>query len=277
MTSNNERAHGVTPELQRDYSLRSAEKQAAFILPYLKTGMKIIDVGCGPGTITTGLAKAVYPGEVKGIDHDSTNIEKAKKTALENDIQNISYMKGDALSIPFDDETFDGAFENNLFTHLSEQSIECAREIFRVLKTGSFFGARDADADSVVWGNISEPIKELDRLFKKWHNSRGSDITTGKNLPSILHKAGFENCIASVSADTKGTPEAVHSHAEITVSLIEGPFGEAVLKNKWADKNTLEKIKGTIKKWGDNPDSFFSNVHVEVIGWKTGAGNGREL
>ena len=66
MNSENKRAHGVTPGLQNDYLLRTADKQAAFFIPYLKSGMSVIDLGCGPGTITTGFAKIVSPGLVTG-------------------------------------------------------------------------------------------------------------------------------------------------------------------------------------------------------------------
>lgn len=270
MTSEKKRAHGVTPGLREDYLLRRVDRQAAFLLPYIKSGMNIIDMGCGPGTITIGLAQAASPGLVTGIDHDPVHIEEAMRLASEKNINNVLFLEGNVLSLPFEDKSFDGAFENNVFTHLSEKSVQCADEVFRILKTGGFFGARDADSDSVVWGNVSEPIKKLDSLFKLWHKSRGSNITIGKQLPSVLREAGFTEIIKSVSADTKGTPEEVHSHAKITLSLLDGPFGEDVIKNGWADKVTLEEIKETIKEWKGNPDSFFSNVHVEVIGWKGG-------
>ena len=270
MTLDKKRASGVTPGLNKDYAKRTAEEQAAFLLPYLKPGMNIIDVGCGPGSITLGIAKAVAPGLVTGIDHDSVNIEKAEGLAEETGIENAAFKEGDVLPLPFEDKSFDGAFENNVFTHLAGNSVQCAKEVYRTIKTGGFFGARDADADSVVWGNISEPIKKLDSLFKLWHKSRGSDITLGKRLPAVLREAGFINIVTSISGDTKSSPEDVHSHAEITLSLIDGPFGKAVLENEWADEGTLKNIKETIKEWGENPDSFFSNVHVEVIGWKGG-------
>ena len=68
---------GVTPGLNRDYEDRTADRQAAFVLPYLRPGMNLLDVGCGPGTITVGLAQAVAPGHVIGIDHDSMHISAA--------------------------------------------------------------------------------------------------------------------------------------------------------------------------------------------------------
>ena len=301
MESPQERAHGVTPGLSRDYENRTVEQQAAFMLPYLHSGMNLLDVGCGPGSITLGLAKAVSPGRVTGIDHDSVHVEAAEKLAEDQGITNVAFQTGNALTLPFEEGTFDAAFENNVFVHLSEDAGNAAKEIYRVLRPGGFFAARDVDTKAVVWGNLNDSIKHLDTLFSAWFmaleygdypmanhgisfkeqhrrlkqtrltawlESRGSDVTLGKHLPTILREAGFTNTIKSVSADTKGTPEAVRSHAEITLSLLDGPFGRDIVDKGWADMSTVEQLKDSIRAWGEHPDAFFANVHVEVIGWK---------
>lgn len=270
MTSQNERAHGVTPGLSQDYVARTADRQAAFVLPYLRSGMNLLDVGCGPGTITLGLAQVVAPGQVTGIDHDRVHIETAKARAAELGVTNVTFQIGDVFSLPFEDGTVDAAFENNAFTHLAQNAVWAAREVYRVLKPRGFFAARDVDADAVVWGNLIDPLKQLDKLFIAWHHSRGSDITLGKRLPAILREAGFTNTIKSVSADTKGNPEETRSHAEITLSLLDGPFGQDIVDNGWADRLAVERLKESIREWGEHPDAFFANVHVEVIGWKPG-------
>lgn len=263
-----ERAHGVTPGLSRDYSDRNVEQQAAFVLPYLKSGMSLLDLGCGPGTITIGLAQIVSPGFVTGIDHDQTNIEAAGELAAKQGITNINFRIGNTLSLSIEDNSFDSALENNLFVHLAENAVHSAEEVYRVLKPGGFFAARDADADSVVWGNRPEQFNEFDKIFYKWQSGRGSDIRIGKKLPAILREAGFKNIIKSVSADTKGSPEAVNSHAEIMSSLLDGPLGNYIIKNKLGDNSFIDNLKESIAKWGKHTDSFFANVHVEVIGWK---------
>jgi ubiquinone/menaquinone biosynthesis C-methylase UbiE len=270
MQSQNERAHGVTPGLRQDYLTRTAGQQAAFVLPHLHPGMNLLDVGCGPGTITLGLAQAVAPGRVTGIDHDAAHVEAARALALERGVTNVTFQRGDALSLPFEDGSFEAAYENNMLTHLSQDAIQAAREVYRVLKPGGFFAARDVDTDAVLWGHQSETIKLLDRLFTAWHQSRGSDITIGKRLPAILREAGFMGTLKSVSADTKGDPESARSHARITISLLDGPFGRDILEKGWADQGTVDQLKESIQEWGEHPDAFFSNVHVEVIGWKPG-------
>lgn len=270
MTAQQERAHGVTPVLNRDYRARTAAQQAAFVLTYLHPGMHLLDVGCGPGTITLGLARAAAPGHVTGIDHDAKHIEAAKSLAAEEGVANVSFQLGSALSLSFEDRALDAAFENDVFTHLAQDAVRAAREVYRVLKPQGFFAARDVDAEAVVWGHRTDSIQQLDELMLAWQQSRGSDITLGKRLPAILREAGFTNTVKSVSADTKGDPEATRSHAEITIALLDGPFGQAIVENGWADSAAIERLKEDVRKWGEHPDAFFANVHVEVIGWKPG-------
>ncbi len=86
-----------------------------------------------------------------------------------------------------------------------------------------------------MWGHRTDAIKELDRLMIAWQQSRGSDITLGRRLPGILREAGFTGTLKSVSADTKGDPASVRSHAEITISLLDGPFGRAIVDNGWGE------------------------------------------
>jgi ubiquinone/menaquinone biosynthesis C-methylase UbiE len=268
MKPDDRRAHGVTPGLREDYQRRTAERQAAFVLPYLRPSMSLLDVGCGPGSITLGLAQAVAPGQVTGIDHDPAHIEAAKALAAELGVTNATFQVGDVLSLPWEDAQFDGAFENDVLTHLSQDAVRAASEVCRVLKPGGFFAARDVDVDAVLWGHQTDAIKQLDQLMVAWQQSRGSDVTLGKRLPAILREAGFADTVKSVSADTKGDPESTRSHARITLYLLDGPFGRAIVENGWADQATVERLKERIQAWGEHPDAFFANVHVEVIGWK---------
>src|SRR5260370_41703988 len=58
------------PTLEAVLGSRTATRDAAFFLPFLRPGMRVMDVGCGPGTITVGLAEVVAPARVDGFDED---------------------------------------------------------------------------------------------------------------------------------------------------------------------------------------------------------------
>jgi ubiquinone/menaquinone biosynthesis C-methylase UbiE len=74
-----------TPATVQHYASRTAVQQAAFFLPHLRLrpGMSLLGCGCGPGTITTGLAQAVAPGQVVGIDIEPNLVEHASVLSRE--------------------------------------------------------------------------------------------------------------------------------------------------------------------------------------------------
>ncbi|WP_138731849.1 methyltransferase domain-containing protein [Modestobacter excelsi] len=261
-----ERAHGVTPGLCRDYATRTADHQAAFLQPYLRPGVRLLDIGSGPGSITVGLARAVAPGPVTGVDHDRRSVEEARERAAVAGLPDVTFHEADVRALPLPDASFDVAFENNVFLHLADDALTAAREAHRVLVPGGLLAARDVDAGSVVWGQASAALQEFDRLFARWHQSRGTDLRLGRRLPAILRSAGFTVIGVSVSADTKWRPEDVRLHGEAMVQLIDGPFGADVVERQWADVPATARLRDGVAEWMRHPDAFFANVHVEVVG-----------
>lgn len=262
------RAHGVTPGLRDDYGTRTAATQARFALPHLHPGMALLDVGCGPGSITVGLAAVVAPGPVVGVDHDEPHVQRARDLAARAGAANTSFLVGDARALALEDGWFDAAFENDLLTHLGDTAGAAAREVYRVLRPGGVFAARDVDASAVVWGHRTELIDRLNHLFLGWMGRRGSDLTLGARLPQILREAGFVVTGTTVSADTKGTREAVADHGRITLELLDGPLGRDIERWGWVTASELARLRDGVEEWRHHPDAFFGNVHVEVVGFK---------
>src|ERR1700704_476217 len=75
--------HGYGGRAQEWMSQRRAAEAADFILPHLRPGMRVLDCGCGPGSITVDLATAVAPGEVIGIDIEQSQLDTARALAAE--------------------------------------------------------------------------------------------------------------------------------------------------------------------------------------------------
>src|ERR1700746_621859 len=98
---------------------RTAAKHAAFFTPFLRRGMRVLDCGCGPGTITIDLAKLVSPGHVLGIDFEPGQLRFAQHRARERQIE-ASFCAASAYALPFSDGYFDAVFAHALFEHLRE-------------------------------------------------------------------------------------------------------------------------------------------------------------
>ena len=82
---------GYSEEFRQLLNRRSAETHAAHLLPHLKPGLRILDLGCGPGTISVGLAKAVEPGEMHGIDMEEARIGLARSAAAAGGHHNTTF------------------------------------------------------------------------------------------------------------------------------------------------------------------------------------------
>ena len=73
----NDLHHGYSEDFQKLLRRRNAQSNAAHLLPHLEPGLQVLDLGCGPGTISVGLAQAVAPGEVHGVDVEASQIDLA--------------------------------------------------------------------------------------------------------------------------------------------------------------------------------------------------------
>ena len=142
---------------------RTAEDSAAFLLPHLGSTMRLLDVGCGPGTITCDLATRV--GEVLGIEPPGSVLDTARATATSRGVANIAFEEGSVYELAFDDDFFDVSYAHQVLQHLSDP-VRAIEEMVRVTKPGGVVALRDADYRAMAW-HPQPP--ELDRWMDLYH------------------------------------------------------------------------------------------------------------
>ena len=79
---------GFSEEMLESLRRFTAESNAAYLLPYMRPGLRILDLGCGPGNVSVGLAKAVAPGELHGVDMEESQVEVAKLVTRAQSLNN---------------------------------------------------------------------------------------------------------------------------------------------------------------------------------------------
>jgi ubiquinone/menaquinone biosynthesis C-methylase UbiE len=254
------------PEFEAVMALRTATKEGAFFLRCLRPGMRVLDVGCGPGSITRGFAEAVAPGEVVGIDFQASQVNQAEASRESHSLTNLRFEVADAYQLPFPDQTFDAVFANAVLWHLREPDRVLA-EIRRVLCPGGIVGIRDCD-----WGGrICSPSIPL--LEKWWpltvqirqHN--GGNPFLGRNLRRLLLEAGFQGVEMSASSWTAGTPEQVRNCATFLKAQLNG-FASTALEERLIDKANLIAIADAIDTWSGCRDAFYMDTYCEVLGFR---------
>lgn len=202
-------AHGASAIDQARLARRTAATSAAFLLPHLRPGMRVLDCGCGPGTITMGLAEAVAPGEAVGLDFQPDQIAAARALASERGVANVRFVTGSVYELPFPDASFDAAYANTLFMHLAEPTRALA-EMKRVLKPGGVVALADDDHDTWIWEPRTPLMTAWHQLIVRVIEHHGGSVRRSRHHRRLLREAGFARPVAGASlggGGVWGTPE----------------------------------------------------------------------
>lgn len=143
-------AHGHHTSVVQSHARRTAQDSAAFLIPHIQPHFRILDVGCGPGTITADLAELVPQGQVTGVDRADVVLENARVHVQQRGITNCDFEVVDANSLPYADASFDVVFCHQVLQHVNDP-VGILKEMQRVAKPGGVVAAREADYKSFAW------------------------------------------------------------------------------------------------------------------------------
>ncbi|OAP61291.1 hypothetical protein AYL99_03492 [Fonsecaea erecta] len=269
---------------------RTAESDAAFLLRHIKPTDHILDVGCGPGTITTGLARYASQGSTVGIDMSPAVLEKARALVATAGAHvpssgpgSVVFQEGNVLErLPFADESFDVVFASQVLGHMTPAEVarRALREMRRVLKPGGVLATRDGAAQ-----HFYPRSSGLDRLWVQNaaralrggvspEEDEDDGEATGTSMPALLRSVGFDADDASkvrvgASATVFAGPEARKWLAwRATGQLKQGdPFHQS-----WRDAGiTQDEIEQTLRaaqKWAETDDAWAASLQCEMLAWK---------
>jgi ubiquinone/menaquinone biosynthesis C-methylase UbiE len=142
-----------------DFLGKRGESSAAFFFPFLTQQMTLLDIGCGPGAVTTALAGRVKRaiGIDIDIDIEPNAIERARRLAADPDKTSLEFIESDMTSLPFGDNEFDAVFAHGVLYHLDAATLtRTLGEAWRVLRSGGVIGIRDSDTGSDILHPESE-------------------------------------------------------------------------------------------------------------------------
>jgi ubiquinone/menaquinone biosynthesis C-methylase UbiE len=176
---------GYGEQLVGSYQERSVGREAAFLKPFLRPGMDLLDCGCGPGSITVGLARLVAPGNVRGVDIEPSQIALASSRPRDAGVASLGFEVASVYALPFPDETFDAVFMHALLQHLGDP-LAAIREARRVLKPGGVIGVRDDDLGSLISSPVDRHMERVIEVLGKIMRRSGGNPHVGRTHRRLL-------------------------------------------------------------------------------------------
>ena len=258
----------ANPAFEAELGARTAARDAAFLLPHLRPGMHLLDVGCGPGSITVGLAEVVAPGRAVGIDIQSALVEQARARAAARGMATARFEVADLHRLPFPEASFDAVFANGVLMHLREPARALA-ELRRVLRPGGIAGVRDPDFATTLYAPMTPLLEQWLALRVRVRQHNGGDPFLSRHYRRLLLEAGFARAEASASVDSAGAQGETRRHAAFLKAQLQGIVRTAAAQG-WMDQAAVDAAAAEIDAWAQRPDAFFAMTWCQAVGW---AGN----
>jgi ubiquinone/menaquinone biosynthesis C-methylase UbiE len=251
------------------FCARRASTHAAFFLPHLRRGMRLLDGACGPGSMTSDFAAVLSPAEGVGIDVEPSQIELATKQAAERGASNARFQLADLYALPFPEQSFDAVFLHGVLEHLRD-AVKALHEVRPVLRRGGVLGARHADFGGFILEPAPAELDQFANLFERLMLHNGTHPRAGRKQVQWLRESGFSRIEASASYDCwPRTPEETARCAAFLARLVgDSGFSAQLLDAGLANRATLEGLSRGFLEWGANPDAFAAEAWGEALAWQ---------
>lgn len=257
--------HGHHESVLRAHQRRTVDDSAAYLLPWLRPGLSVLDVGCGPGSITAGLAARVAPGVVTAVDQVADVLDVARAEADRHRLTNVAFATADVRRLDFPDDTFDVVHAHQVLQHVTDP-VAALREMRRVCVPGGIVAARDADYSGFIW---FPQLPELDRWrdhYQRVARANGGEPDAGRRLLSWARRAGFTDVTPSASVWCYATPESRDWWGGMWADrIVNSTIAHDLVRLDVATTAEIADIAATWRAWAADPDGMIAIPHGEIL------------
>ncbi|MEU5422373.1 class I SAM-dependent methyltransferase [Streptomyces sp. NPDC001407] len=257
--------HGHHESVLRSHTWRTAANSAAYLLPELTPRQEILDIGCGPGTITADLAALVPEGRVVGLDTAEEILDPARATAGERGLDNAHFTVGDVHALDFPDDSFDVVHAHQVLQHLGDP-VGALREMRRVCRPGGVIAVRDADYAAMTWYPRVPGLDDWLGLYHRVARASGGEPDAGRHLLAWARGAGLTGITATASAWCFASPEERAWWSGLWADrTVASSYAGLAVSGSFTDEAGLRRIAGAWRTWGGSPDAWFAVLHAELL------------
>ncbi|MDO5753239.1 methyltransferase domain-containing protein [Arthrobacter sp.] len=257
--------HGHHESVLRSHASRTAANSAGYLIPYLQSGHRVLDVGSGPGTITADFARLVAPGEVLGLDRSPEVVAAATVLGSRQQLKNLSFAVGDIYQLDFPDGSFDVVHAHQVLQHLSDP-VAAVKELRRVAKPGGVVALREADFHGMFWYPELPELEEWMDLYQHVARHNHAEPDAGRRLLHWAQAAGFADVTLSSSNWLYATAKQRSWLSDDWAERVEqSALAKQAVAYGLADAARLAYIAAGWRAWGDSEDGWFVMPNAEII------------
>ena len=256
--------HGHADAVLQSHRWRTVGNSAGYLAPHLRPGMSVLDVGCGPGTITVDLARRVAPGTVVGLDLAEEPLGEARELAAREAVA-ATFRVGDVYALDAEDDSYDVVHAHQVLQHLTDP-VAALREMARVCRPGGLVAVRDVDYATTTWFPAEPALDAWLELYERVARHNRAEPDAGRRLVSWAHAAGLEQVTATATAWCfASAAEREWGGGSWAGRATASAFAEQAQAYGMATAADLEAIAAGWLRWAAAPDGWLAMLHAELL------------
>jgi SAM-dependent methyltransferase len=257
--------HGHPEAVLRSHRWRTAENSAAYLLPHLAPGLSLLDVGCGPGTLTVDLARRVAPGRVVGVDVAEVVVDEARAHAAASGAADVSFVAGDFRTADLGPgDGFDVVHAHQVLHHLGDP-VGGLAAMSALARPGGLVASRETDYGAMSWAPASAALDRWAEVYAAVARRNGAEPDAGRHLLRWARLAGLADVTYTTSTWTFTGPDRGWWSETWAVRTADSPLADQAVAYGVADGAELADLAAGWRAWGQDPDAVFTVVHGEVL------------
>jgi SAM-dependent methyltransferase len=264
--------HGHSDSVLRSHRWRTAENSAAYLLPRLAQGQRLLDVGCGPGTLTVDLARRVGPtGTVVGVDVSPGVVQEAAGHAAAAGAGNVTFHVGDFRELDLAEGSFDVVHAHQVLQHLRDP-VGALAAMARFARPGGIVAARDSDYPSFLWTPDDPRLDRWREIYMAVSDRNGTRGDAGRWLLRWALDAGLSDVTYTSSTWTFATPADRAWWGDLWAErTVASSLADQAVEYGLATRHELHEVASGFRDWAGRPDGTFVLLHGEIVARSTSA------
>lgn len=255
--------HGYAEAVLASHSMRTVENSFAYGSHLLRPGLRVLDLGCGPGTISVDIARHVAPGPVVAVDVDAGVLERAR--AIASEVNNLRFLQANAYQLGFPDDSFDLTHAHQVLQHLADP-VAALREMARVTRPGGTIAVRDADYAALSWYPELPKLEQWRTLYRSVARANGGEPDAGRHLLSWAHAAGPGQVEVHTSTWTFSAADGAAWWGQSWAQRVkDASFATQAVSLGLASSADIAELSDAWLAWAADPDAIFVVPHTELL------------